>query len=70
MNELEKKYLYYKKLFDLNNSKYDTPKELKELGDLLIYRRLKEKLDGLDVERLAEAYIEELEEIYTTLTNI
>jgi len=65
MDKLEKEYLYYKRLF--NNSQYDPPKEIKELGDLLIYRRLKEKLDGLDIERLAAALVIELENIYTAL---
>ena len=70
MDKLEKKYFYYKKLFKSNSFSYDPPEELKELGDLLIYRRLKEKLDGLDVEQLAEAYIVKLEDVYNTLTKL
>jgi len=70
MDKLEKKYFYYRKLFKSKSFSYDPPEELKELGDLLIYRKLKEKLDGLDVEQLAKAYIVKLEDLYRVLSNI
>lgn len=71
MDNLEKEYVDFKKLFTSGVLKrYEQPKELKELGDLLKYRRMKVTLDGLDVDIMAKGLADTLSELVIDLMDI
>jgi len=71
MDPLEKEYFEFKRLFNSRTYKrFKTPKELKELGDLLKYRRMKKELDGLDVDALARMLIEQLKDLLAELNKL
>ena len=71
MDKLEKEYFEIYKTFknELFN-RFETPKELKKLGDLLKYRRLKKELEGLDEEKIAWKLIEKLKNLIIELEKI
>ena len=70
-DNLEKDYFYYVKMFDSGVcARYAAPKELKLLGDILKYRRMKEKLDGKDVDKIANELLRRVEETILDLKNL
>ena len=71
MDQLEKDYVYYVKLFKgPMYNKYNAPKQLRELGDLLKYRRMKKSLKNKDVDKLAKDKLEEVEDLLIDLIKI
>lgn len=68
MDNLEKEYVEFRKLFTTGAlNRYEQPKELKELGDLLKYRRMKVMLEGLDVDTMAQDLADTLSELVIDL---
>ena len=71
MDKLELQYIDIVKKFDSWSFKrFNPPKALKELGDLLKYRRMKKTLDGLDIDQMAGDLIKELNELVADLNKI
>lgn len=68
---LEKEYFKLKKKFENDaNKRYNTPKKLKQLADLLKYRRMKKELKKVDIDKIAKELIRDLNELYIDLMEL
>ena len=71
MDQIEKDYVYYVKLFKgPMYKKYNPPKALRELGDLLKYRRMKKSLENKNIDKLAEDKLSEVEDLLIDLIKL
>ena len=71
MDNLEKDYYYYVKLFKgPTYKKFRPPQALKELGDLLKYRRMKKMVGKKDVEKMTKDKLKEVEDLLIDLMKI
>jgi len=71
MDDLEKEYFRLVKLSKTPQlKKFVDLNKLKELGDLLKYRRMKKDLEGIDEEKLANILIKELKDLFYELIRL